>query len=140
MFSRPDHFRTAILSIGSPADDRSVLEELACAQGWKLHFALSCSEAHAAMPGIQPQIILLDRELAPSDWRMAVASLASVSRGACVVLISRVVDDYLWNEVVLYGGYDVLRKPLSEDDVFRIVKLAWAYWRAMHGTGSAATK
>jgi len=40
------------------------------------------------------------------------------------------VDDYLWNEVVRRGGYDVLSKPLREEDLMRAIKLAWAYWNS----------
>jgi hypothetical protein len=41
-----------------------------------------------------------------------------------------VVDTYLWNEVVSKGGFDVLSKPLREDDVVRAVRLAWSYWNS----------
>ena len=44
------------------------------------------------------------------------------------MLVSRVMDGYLWNEVVCNGGYDVLAKPLREDEVCRVVKLARSYW------------
>lgn len=43
------------------------------------------------------------------------------------MLISPVADDYLWNEVVSNGGYDVLAKPLRQQDVLRAVKFAWSY-------------
>jgi len=139
LFSGLDWPQATILSIGSPEVDRTVLDQLAHAHSWKLYFTSSYSEANASILRVQPHIILLDRELAVA-WRIAVTSLAATSGGACVILISHVVDDYLWNEVVLHGGYDVVRKPLSEGDVLRIVKLAWAYWRAMHWTGSAVKK
>jgi FixJ family two-component response regulator len=47
-----------------------------------------------------------------------------------------VVDTYLWNEVVRTGGFDVLSKPLREDDVVRAVRLAFSYWNS--GTKTAA--
>ena len=56
-----------------------------------------------------------------------------------MLLISRVTDEYLWNEVVSNGGYDVLRKPLSESDVQRQVRLAWSYWSGMR-QGPAVSK
>jgi hypothetical protein len=42
--------------------------------------------------------------------------------------MSRVVDEYLWNETVRRGGYDVVSKPLREEDLIRVVRLAWSYW------------
>ena len=44
------------------------------------------------------------------------------------MLVSKVIDDYLWNELVSNGGYEVLRKPLREDQVSRAVRMAWSYW------------
>ena len=66
--------------------------------------------------------------------------LSAVSAGACILLISRVVDDYLWNDVVMSGRYDVLRSPLREDDVVRNVRLAWSYWNCTHPAAPAAAK
>jgi FixJ family two-component response regulator len=56
--------------------------------------------------------------------------LASAPQRPSVILTSRVVDDYLWQEVIRYGGYDVLSKPLREEDVVRSVRLAWSYWNS----------
>jgi FixJ family two-component response regulator len=47
-----------------------------------------------------------------------------------VILVSGVRDDYLWQEVIRRGGYDVLPKPLRADSVARIVKLALSYWKS----------
>jgi len=43
-------------------------------------------------------------------------------------LVSKVADEYLWNEIVRRGGYDILSKPLQEDEVVRAIKLARSYW------------
>ena len=92
---------------------------------------------------LRPHIILLDRDLADGDWRDSLSACASSSAGVCTILISRVTDDYLWNEVVGNGGYDVLVKPLREQNVQRAVKFAWSYWnstrRSATRTGRAAS-
>jgi hypothetical protein len=46
------------------------------------------------------------------------------------MLVSKVIDGSLWNDVVRSGGYEVLSKPLREDDVSRVMKLAWSYWNS----------
>jgi len=56
------------------------------------------------------------------------------------MLISRVADDNLWNEVVCNGGYDVLRKPLRQPDVLRAVKFAWSYWNSARHAAASAKK
>jgi FixJ family two-component response regulator len=53
------------------------------------------------------------------------------------MLVSRVADDNLWNEVVCNGGYDVLRKPLRQPDVLRAVKFAWSYWNSLRQAATA---
>jgi hypothetical protein len=55
---------------------------------------------------VQPQTVPLDREAEPADWRNSMSSLAAASHGACVLLVSRVVDEYLWDALVSNGEYD----------------------------------
>lgn len=43
-------------------------------------------------------------------------------------MISRLADESLWAEVLNLGGYDVLPTPLVEDEVTRVVWLAWQNW------------
>jgi FixJ family two-component response regulator len=59
---------------------------------------------------------------------MAVESLAASTHGACVILMSGVADDYLFQELIRRGGYDILPKPLRPDNAARVVKLALSYW------------
>ena len=68
-------------------------------------------------------MILCDRDLPGRGWRETVEDLASSPHRACIILVSEVVDTYLWNEVVRTGGYDVLSKPLREDEV--VVRSGW---------------
>jgi hypothetical protein len=57
----------------------------------------------------------------------------------CAILISDVTDDNLWNEVVLWGGHEVLVTPLREENVLRAIRLAWLYWNsAMKNNAGAA--
>jgi hypothetical protein len=69
-----------------------------------------------------------------------VEDLASSPHRACVILVSGVLDAYLWDEVVRTGGYDVLYKPLREDDVVRSVRLAWSYWNSAIKTAALSGK
>lgn len=117
-----------ILCVLRTAAEQHLLEEISHRNHWNMFFASTSEEAHKSLKHAKPQIILIDRDIDGADWRHAVSSLATASSGACVLLISRVIDDYLWNEVVTNGGYDLLRKPLGEDDVLRSVRLAWSYW------------
>jgi hypothetical protein len=129
-----------IVSVLAGAQDRCLLDEVSYRNQWNVSFAKAYDEACLLSDRLKPPIILFDRDVAGPDWRHAVSSLASVSGSACVLLISRVADDYLWNEVVLNGGYDVLSKPLREDEVMRAVRLAWSYWNGVRRVGTTARK
>ena len=129
-----------LLCIFPSTADRDLLHQLSARNSWGVIFASSRDEARDALRNVQPQIILLDREADLADWRYTVSSLSAASNGACVLLVSRVADEYLWNDVVSNGGYDVVRRPLSEEDLLRNVRLAWSYWNATRGINAAATK
>jgi DNA-binding NarL/FixJ family response regulator len=95
---------------------------------WEVFLTATREETQWFLRELKPQIILFDRDVAGQDWREFVTSFAAASPRACIMLISPVTDDYLWNEVVSNGGYEVLRKPLREDEVSRAVRMAWSYW------------
>jgi DNA-binding response OmpR family regulator len=122
--------RVTIVSILLEDQDRSLIAEVCYQNQWDVFFAKTCAEARQVSEQIKPHVILLDRDLADGDWRNSLSACAASSAGACTMLISRVTDDYLWNEVVCNGGYDVLPKPLREQDVLRAVKFAWSYWNS----------
>ena len=129
-----------VLALPGSEPDRQLLEEMARRHRWSMSFAPTSSEARELLKRTKPQIILIDRDIDGTDWRFAVSSFATESGGACVLLISRVVDDYLWNEVVTNGGYDVIRKPLSESEVLRNVRLAWSYWSGIRQAAAPGKK
>jgi len=129
-----------IVSVLAGAEDRYLLDHVSARNQWDVFFADACDEACRLSDRLKPPIILFDRDVAGADWRHAVSSLASVSGSACILLISRVADDYLWNEVVANGGYDVLPKPLREDEVLRAVRLAWSYWNCVRRARAIARK
>jgi DNA-binding response OmpR family regulator len=122
--------RITIVSVLLDDQDRSLIAELCFENQWDVFFAKTCDEARQVSEQIKPHVILLDRDLVDGDWRNSLSACAASSAGACTMLISRVADDYLLNEVVSNGGYDVLPKPLREQDVLRAVKFAWSYWNS----------
>jgi DNA-binding NtrC family response regulator len=123
--------------------DNVVVRELSSSRHWNVSFAIACSDALALIGQTKAQILFMDRDLGGSDWRETMSAFASSSNKICIMLVSRVVDTYLWSEVVRNGGYEVLPKPLRADDVSRAVNLAWSYWSSSAGsspTGRTAAK
>ena len=83
-------------------------------------------------------VILFDRDWPGNQWKVIVQTLAASAHRACVVLMSGVADDYLWQELVRRGGYDILAKPLRADDFTRVMKLALSYWANVANTAVPA--
>ena len=84
----------------------------------------SVEQALAAIHSTPASILILDRDLAGPDWRPTLRRLAS--QAPCVILASHVVDDYLLEEVIQNGGYDVVAKPFREREVTHIIEFAWS--------------
>ena len=126
---------TVIGLIASDADRRA-LAGICSRNRWHLLFTDTCEEARIALHKLKAPVILCDRDLPGKGWRATVEDLASSPHRACIILVSGVVDTYLWNEVVRTGGYDVLSKPLREDDVVRAVRWACSYWNSTTRTAA----
>jgi DNA-binding response OmpR family regulator len=118
----------SILCLLAEDPDRSLMTGLCRASQWEVSFSKTREEAEKALRELKPQIMLFDRDLAGPDWREFVKGFAAASGGACIMLVSKVVDEHLWNDLVSNGGYEVLRKPLREDELSRAVRMAWSYW------------
>ena len=123
--------RVSVVALLVEEQDRKLLADICQRLQWDVYFAGTCQDASDTANRLHVPIIVCDRDLRDIDWRDVVRDLAASQQNACVVLISKVIDAYLWNEVVHEGGYDVLSKPLREADVVRVVKLAWSYWNSI---------
>jgi DNA-binding NtrC family response regulator len=120
----------AIIGMVTTDADRRLLAGICTRNGWPLLIANTREEVRTALEKLKAPIILCDRDLPGKGWRETVEDLAASPHRTCILLLSGVVDTYLWHEVVRTGGYDVLSKPLREDEVVRAVRLAWSYWNS----------
>jgi len=111
--------------------NRAVLSRLAKEHRWEIHFALTSVEAWEVLNERKAQIFLFEREVEGGEWRGVIRNVTAAPRLVCAILISDVTDDYLWNEVVRWGGHDVLVAPLREENVLRAIRLAWLYWNSV---------
>jgi FixJ family two-component response regulator len=125
-YYNPGPGRITVAGLVMDDRDRASLSSLEEHDHWQIH--IEDNHSLTALSKLESPIIIWDRDLTSGDWRNIVHALASLPQRPCVLLLSRVVDDYLWNEVVRVGGYDVLSKPLKEAEVVRVVRLAWSYW------------
>jgi DNA-binding response OmpR family regulator len=122
--------RTPMVALVLIEEDRRVLAGISSQEPFDMHFAKSFDEACALANQLVAPVVLFDRNWPGTDWRTSVERLAALPHHSCVILLSGVADDYLRQELVRQGGYDVLPKPLRSDKVVRVVKLALSYWNS----------
>jgi response regulator of citrate/malate metabolism len=116
--------RVPVIALLMDAQDWRIL---ASQDAFETHFAVSLENAMDLMKTFDAPVVLLDRDWPGSDWRDAIRKFASAGSRPCVILISAVADDHLWESVVRCGGSDVLVKPLQVPAVERVIKMALAY-------------
>lgn len=120
----------AVIGLLAGERDRRILDGVCSRNHWSVVFADDCGEARRALDRIEAPVVLCDCDLPGEGWRRMVETLAASPQPSCILLLSKVVDDYLREAVVGSGGYDVLRKPLREDEVAHAIRLAWTYWNS----------
>jgi DNA-binding NtrC family response regulator len=126
--------RVKVLGLLGDERDRGLLATAAARNQWDLTFARDYQEARRLLEEMRPPVVLCDRDLLDQDWWFGMEGLAACSGRSSILLVSKVADHYLWNEIVRRGGYDVLSKPLQEEELVRAVKLAWSYWTSTSQT------
>ena len=133
---RPEHqrpaYRPPIVAAIKAEEDRALFEEIAQSFRWTVSVVPSLTEAVAAMNADPAPLLVYDRDFDDVDWRTAIAQAVAQHPGICVLLASQVTDQYLWNEVVRHGGYDVVLKPFRREQLNRAVTFAsnWMEWSA----------
>jgi FixJ family two-component response regulator len=123
--------RIPVVALIVGEQDRNVLTRAAGEESLDVRLVESVEEACAEAIRVTAAVVLMDRDWPGTDWRAILRSLAGSAYPACVVLVSGVADDYLLREVIRLGGYDVLPKPLRQDAVARVLKLALSYWATL---------
>jgi|ERR1041385_6331385 DNA-binding NtrC family response regulator len=125
-----------ILLASARAEDRRSLAAILDGTPWRLIETDDRAEAVKTLHGIEVPIVLCDRDLPGSPWQETIRTLIAARTNACVILVSNVADQYLWDEVVQRGGFDVLTRPFHKDQVLSMLDFAHTHWK----TGWPTTK
>jgi DNA-binding NtrC family response regulator len=134
MWTRTQHHveeaGSAILAVLASAADRELVTKLASDNGWSLALTMTSEEGLARLAERQIAVVIVDRDLAESDWRTMVRSFTWQNPPPCIILASPVSDHYLFEEVIHQGGYDIVSKPLKLEEMRRIARLAFTFWKS----------
>jgi DNA-binding NtrC family response regulator len=117
-----------LVAITQNPDDAETLQQIASNFGWRISIVDSSATAIASLNDQPTPLVICDRDLSGEPWGDVLARIAALPQAVCVLLASRVVDDYLWRQVIRHHGYDVVAKPFRPEDLRRAVTFAWS-WR-----------
>lgn len=126
----PPPAATLVALVESDAD-RQLISRVQSAHNWNVHFALGLGDAWEALNGRSTPILLCQRDYTGTNWRDVIRTASRTIKPSYTVLASRVVDDYLWNELIRWGGHDLVTQPLRAEDLLRAVRLANTYWASL---------
>lgn len=121
--------KVSLLILSSRPEDFFELSELLRGTSMELAAAANMEEASNALRGGAFPIVLLDRDWS-ERWQSAIAQITKMRRKTCVVLLSSVSDQYLWDETVQHGGFDILTRPFKKEQVTSTLHFAYVHARA----------
>ena len=112
-----------LLAVTTLGSDLATLQEVARQEALELESCSSILNAGVLLAQDPLRVVFLDRDICTAGWRSALAAILG-HRQCQVLLISPVTDDFLWEEVVRLGGFDVITRPLSVMRIISAVNLA----------------
>ena len=100
--------------------------------GWEMRLTRSVEQSVRVLDEFKPPLVVYDWASEEDDWRFAVDRLTARPDRPCVLLASRVVDEYLWAEVVRHGGFDVIPRSANSEQLIGSIRFACFSLRRSH--------
>ncbi len=114
-----------ILSVSSTEDDHAAIFHILDELPFVVTSARSCREAASVLTHDQFGIILCESDLPDGNWIEILNQISGVREKPLLIVTSRLADESLWAEVLNLGGYDLLAKPFSRQEVRHVLTSAW---------------
>ena len=119
----PKDSTTRVLALCPHASDRVHLRKIFRKHAVKLFEALTWREGIKDLVRHQPEVVICEAVLPDGDWKLVLGYTSPLKNAPRLIVISSHANESLWAEVLNLGGYDLLSKPLVEDEVVRVVGL-----------------
>jgi DNA-binding response OmpR family regulator len=125
--SLPPEPPALILSVSPSQNDHAALQRILRDCGCRLATAQTCGEALEALYSSRYLLVFCECSLPDGGWKDILDLINHLEMPPLLVVTSHLADERLWAEVLNLGGYDVLSKPLIENEVRHVVDLALAH-------------
>jgi DNA-binding response OmpR family regulator len=112
------------LAIGDFDHDRPLLQMIFRDLGWRLFEANDRRRAMQCLERNPVDVVIAECDLPNWNWKKVLNDLRRLAPPPQLIVTSRTADDYLWAEVLNFGGYDVLPQPFDRDEVERVIAAA----------------
>jgi AmiR/NasT family two-component response regulator len=119
---------TPVLLASSRSEDLDLIPALLPREQWMLIKVASWTDVLQLLGAVILPIVLCDRELPGLDWPQDLAQLRRPFRPPALVLLSDLAAGSLWQEVIRYGGFDMLFRPLRQGRLIAALDLARTHW------------
>jgi DNA-binding response OmpR family regulator len=124
MKDSPREKSVSALLVGEFKKDRLLVHEVFRSLGWRLFEARDRRQAMQCLHRNPVQVVLAETGLPKWSWKKVLGDLRRLAPAPQLIVVSRTADDFLWSEVLNFGGYDVLAQPLVRDEVERVIASA----------------
>jgi DNA-binding NtrC family response regulator len=114
----------AVLAVAS-GPSRDALRRIVGHSRWTLLEAATVAEADVHVRNRAALVLICDAVLPDGSWRDVLDRCLRLPQPPPVIVAADHADDFLWMEVLNAGGYNLLGKPFTEQEVFQIVSTAW---------------
>jgi PleD family two-component response regulator len=134
----------SILAALTSREDWASLRRICNGRGWTLRRASTFLNTQAALQTASFAVVICSSQLADGYcWRAVLTQIQRMPAPPQLIVADRLADEALWAEVLNLGCYDLLTTPFSEEEVLRVVPMAWDFWQrrfAAEGCGPKPPK
>jgi two-component system response regulator AtoC len=120
----PGSSATAILAVSPFEQDKRLIQTMVRGSRTSVLTADRLSEAIPLLRRRRISLVICERDLPDGDWREMLGQMNDLVPAARLVVASRLADERLWAEVLNLGGYDVLAKPFSVQEMMHVIESA----------------
>jgi DNA-binding NtrC family response regulator len=120
----PGFSANTILAVSPFEQDKRLIQTMVRAPRTSVLTADGLSEAIPLFRSRKVSLVICERDLPDGDWRDMLGQMNDLVPSARLVVASRLADERLWAEVLNLGGYDVLAKPFSAEEVTHVIESA----------------
>jgi len=117
-----------VLSISWADHDHTCLQHILDHSSWRLFPAGSIIGAVEIVQQHHIPVVVTCDQLPDGTWKELLRQLHGLPEPPEVIVTTANADDSFWLDALWSGAYDVIPKPLSKSEVFRVVSLAWRQW------------